>query len=251
MKQLLVLAALLAPNCGGGIDVVLKNPNVTLEVDGGEFRKATYKWSVGGKVLHEGEIKLVKHYDANVYVSPAANGFVVTCCNRENDLVAFYSPKGERLTQYGWDLLEEKERVFDRIGCCGDTLRAGFSVSKDGWFLVLKAPETGREIRFFLPLGKPVGAKFDKQMAAALEAPKLDLDGLLQQLDDDSLDARSTAVETLKEKAIHHLDTLVKARDGASGDRKARLQDVIAELEPLKELLTLAKDEGVRKAFKR
>jgi hypothetical protein len=96
-----------------------------------------------------------------------------------------------------------------------------------------------------------VGAKFDQQMAAALEAPKLDLDGLLQQLDDDSLDARSTAVETLKEKAIHHLDTLVKARDGASGDRKARLQDVIAELEPLKELLTLAKDEGVRKAFKR
>jgi hypothetical protein len=247
-----ILLALAArdKDCGGYIKVEWSPPNkkIQLDVSGNESTRAKFVWKEGGVEKHRGELALQGHYDARCFVSPVGNGFLVFCPNEANDLFAFYSAKGEKVSAYGWGLWNEKEREVHHIGCCGAVLSLDVKVEDDGWFVTAKTPVTGRAVRIFVPLGRVLDELLRAQLSALLDPPKFDVDALLKELDDDRAEVRERATLALKEKGIHSLDRLRKAASSASLDAKMRLESVIQALEPLKSVMPLAQDEAFRKA---
>jgi len=200
-----------------------------LKASGVEGRKTAFTWLENGKEIHKGELQLGRHYDAVAFVSPAGNGFLVYCPNQGSRLFALYAPQGELIASYGWDLLAAKEQKVAEIGCCGTMLAMDPpTLSDDGWFLRATAPVTRRDIRIFLPAGRVMDDELTAQLGALLDPPALDVEALVKQLDDPSIEAREKASSALRVKGIHAAARLEKALASATGESKARLKSAFS-----------------------
>lgn len=247
----MVVAAIAAINCGGYLESrSVKGSRYSIETTGREFKSATFAWKVDGQVVHKGELPLKGHYDATAHPSPAGNGFIVTCPNQGNDLIAFYTPKGERVTGFGWEVFPEEDRETVTIGCCGTLLVSDTSFSDDGWWMTIRAGRSS--VRVFVPAGRPMDAVLRAQLDALLSEPKVDVDGLVARLGDDDAEARLKAAWELKTGGVRHIEKLEAARKQAAGERKAQLDEILEALSPAaKLLLPLEKDPAFRKAAAR
>lgn len=249
----ILVFALAALDCGGGVTVMPSSEKTyAVTAKGSEFEKASFVWFEGGKEKHRGELKLTGHYDATIYVSPLGTGFLVYCPNQGNsDLLSFYSPAGERVSSYGWDILAPEERDVQGIACCGQVLLTEPpKLSEDGRFCDLRAPVTGRVIRIFLPAGRIWGELLQAQLSALADPPPLDLAELLQALDSDSRDVREKASLVLRTRGASRMDAIEKEFAAAKGEVRARLEDVLRSLRPLRPLLSRAGEEAFRKAIR-
>jgi hypothetical protein len=248
----LAILAFALLDCGGGVTVVPSpGKEYAVTAKGGEGQKAVFAWLEGGQRKQGGELKLGGHYDATLYVSPLGTGFLVYCPNQGNDLLSFYSPAGERVSAYGWEILAPEERDVERIACCGPTLgMAPPKLSEDGRFCDLRAPVTGRSIRIFLPAGRIWDDLLRIQLASIADPPAFDLAAVVKELDSDSGEAREKAVAVLRTLGASRLDAIEKEFAAARGEIRARLGDALRSLRPLRPLLARAGEESFRKSIR-
>lgn len=181
-------------------------------------------------------------YEAIASFSPLGNGVLVFFPKPQENLFAFFSATGKRISRV--PVAEEDGKL--RRPTVGLPFERAYS--PDGFWLILTAP---RKLRILLPVGRPLDERLKTQIAALLDPPKLDLDGLVDLLRDPRIEVRDRATRELAEKAFHHLGELERAARDSEPELRTRIEAVLRELTPLKVLAPLAKDPKSREALRK
>ena len=220
------------------------------ETEAGGATTVKHRWS-----NHDLNLKRPSH--AWFFIPNTGNGFLLFCPYPGNSFFAFYGLKGKPLVTFAvQELLEPKEisQANSPWGRCvaeGPCSYADYRLAEDpelseeGWFVDFKAIETGRRIRFFLPLGMPVTEAVEKELLSTLSLTPAQFKAesevvaqWIRDLDQPDITKRDQASRSLRAKAVLAQDAMESARARPpSLEVQIRVTEILENLPPLGRIL--------------
>ncbi len=171
--------------------------------------------------------------------SPAGNGYFVYGQVASGTRYAFDWADGRKRVGFHWEDVLTKDQLGD------DPQQESAEFSGDG--SVFTAKIGGHPVHFILPIGRLLDRTVREQIRMVDNPPTVDVDRLIAGLEADDIGLRSKAEKELKSKALSHLRRLREKRAKATGELRARLEEIVSELADLEPLLTLTKSPEFRR----